>query len=104
MRILYIIGQSTGGLPHYTAELANAVAKHADVAVMKPTETSTDELFAEEVTVIDAFDSIGVSMPQLHSLGVNPIELLRGIHSYNNLKRIRPTQTSSMTRRTYSYR
>jgi glycosyltransferase involved in cell wall biosynthesis len=89
MHVLYIIGQSTGGLPHYTAELANGVAEHAEVTVMKPTETSADELFAEEVTVIEAFDSIGVSMPKLHSLNVNPLELLRGILSYNNLKRIR---------------
>ena len=89
MHVLYIIGQSTGGLPHYTAELANGVANHAEVTVMKPTETSADELFAEEVNIIESFDSIGVSMPQLHSLDVNPLELLRGILSYNNLKRIR---------------
>jgi glycosyltransferase involved in cell wall biosynthesis len=91
MHVLYIIGQSTGGLPHYTAELANAVARHADATIMKPKETSADELFAEEVDVIEAFDSIGVSMPKLHSLNVNPLELFRGVLSYNNLKRIRQT-------------
>jgi hypothetical protein len=42
MKILYIIGQSEGGLPHYTAELANNVLRYAEVTVMKPSKTDGD--------------------------------------------------------------
>ncbi|MDS0295305.1 glycosyltransferase family 4 protein [Halogeometricum luteum] len=89
MHVLYIVGQSTGGLPHYTAELANAVSEHADVTVMKPAETTADDLFDEEVTLIDAFDHLGVSMPQLYKLDVNPLDFARGFLSYRNVKRLR---------------
>lgn len=89
MHVLYLVGQSTGGLPHYTAELANAVSKHADVTVMKPTETSADGLFDDDVELIDAFDQLGVSMPQLYSFDVNPLDFLRGFLSYRNVRKIR---------------
>lgn len=88
MRVLYIIGQNAGGLPHYTAELANAVVEHADVTVMKPVETTADDLFVDEVDLVESFRSISVSMPNIYKLRVNPIEFARGILSYNNLKRI----------------
>lgn len=89
MHVLYIVGQDTGGLPHYTAELANAVAEHADVTVMKPVQTSADDMFDENVTVVNAFDSLGISMPKLYSLDVDPYEFFRGVLSYDNMKRIR---------------
>ncbi|QCJ48541.1 glycosyltransferase family 4 protein [Haloprofundus sp. MHR1] len=86
MHVAYVVGQSTGGLPHYTAELANAVSKHAEVTVLKPDKTSADDLFDDEVEVIDAFKPISVSMPQLYSFEVNPFDFVRGIRSYDNLK------------------
>ena len=87
MRVLYIIGQNAGGLPHYTAELANAVVEHAEVTVMKPIETTADDLFVEEIDIVEPFRSISVSMPNIYNLNVNPFEFARGILSYNNLKR-----------------
>lgn len=88
MHVLYIMGQSTGGLPHYTAELANAVSAHADVTVLKPTTTSADDLFDDDVDVIEAFAPLGVSMPEIYRFEVSPTRLLRGILSYNQLKDI----------------
>lgn len=82
------MGQSTGGLPHYTAELANAVSAHAEVTVLKPTTTSADDLFNDRVNVIDAFAPLGVSMPEIYRFEVNPLRLARGILSYNQLKDI----------------
>jgi glycosyltransferase involved in cell wall biosynthesis len=89
MHVLYIVGQSSGGLPHYTAELANAVAAHADVTVLKPEETSADDLFDDGVEVVDAFEPISVSMPKLYSMDVNPLDFVRGLLSYDQVKRIR---------------
>lgn len=89
MHVVYLVGQSTGGLPHYTAELANAMTQYADVTVMKPAETTADDLFDDDVELIDAFDPIGVSMPQLYSFDVNPLDFVRGFLSYNNVKRIK---------------
>lgn len=88
MHVLYLIGQNSGGLPHYSAELANAVAKTADVTVMKPTETTADDMFDEGVELVDAFESISVSMPKLYRFDVDPAEFLRGIASFDNVKRI----------------
>lgn len=89
MHVLYILGQSTGGLPHYTAELANAVAKRADVTVMKPSKTTADELFSSEVDVRNSFEPINLSLPKIYSLDINPFAVIRGMLSYDNLKEIR---------------
>jgi glycosyltransferase involved in cell wall biosynthesis len=91
MKVLYIVGQNAGGLPHYTAELANAVAEHADVTVMKPVNTTGDDVFADEVDLEESFRSISVSMPDIYKLNVNPFEFVRGILSYDNLKSIEET-------------
>lgn len=88
MHVLYIIGQSTGGLPHYAAELANCVADDADVTVFKPTETSADDLFRDDIELVDAFGSIGISMPGLYKFEVNPLDIFRGLYSYDALKDI----------------
>lgn len=93
MKVLYVIGQNAGGLPHYTAELANAMTEHADVTVMKPAETTADDLFADEIEIIEPFRSISVSMPNIYKLDIDPVELFSGLLSYNNLKRIEEIET-----------
>lgn len=87
MHVLYIVGQSSGGLPHYTAQLANAVSDHAEVTVMKPVETSADDLFREDVELIEAFEPLSVSMPNIYKFDVNPFRFLREMWSYDNLRR-----------------
>lgn len=93
MKVLYIIGQNAGGLPHYTAELANAMTEHADVTVMKPSETTADDMFVDDVKLVEAFSSISVSMPNIYKLNVDPIELFRGLLSYRNLKQVEEIDT-----------
>lgn len=88
MHVLYVIGQGEGGLPHYTAELANAVATHHDVTVMKPTETTADGLFDAAVDVLEPFRSIDLSMSKLHSRNLDPRTVLEGVCSYDALERI----------------
>lgn len=60
MKIVYILVTSWGGIPHYTAELANAVSKYVDIVVIKPRD-SNDELFSEDVEVINAFEPLHFS-------------------------------------------
>ncbi|MFC7130243.1 glycosyltransferase family 4 protein [Haloferax chudinovii] len=88
MHVLYIVGQSTGGLPHYAAELANSVANSAEVTVFKPTETSADDLFRDDIELVNAFDPIGISMPGLYKLDINPLNIFRGLYSYSAVKEI----------------
>ncbi|WP_284032464.1 glycosyltransferase family 4 protein [Halobaculum lipolyticum] len=88
MRVLYLLGQGDGGLAHYTAELANAVAADHEVIVLKPTETDADEHFDDAVTVVDAFEPIGITMPRIHSFEVDPVAALRGLRSYTAVRRV----------------
>ena len=88
MRILYLIGQGEGGLPHYTAELANAVSTDHDVIVMKPEQSTADELFDPAVDVREPFQSIDVSMSKIYNREVSPTAALRGMASYREMRRI----------------
>lgn len=88
MRILYLIGQGEGGLPHYTAELANAVSNHHDVVVMKPERSSADEFFDPSVDVREPFQSIDVSMSKIYNREVSPTAFLRGMASYRKMRAI----------------
>jgi len=54
MKVTYILPISWGGIPHYTAELANAVSKYTDVKVIKPVD-SNDDLFSSNLEVINGF-------------------------------------------------
>ncbi|WP_312907605.1 glycosyltransferase [Natronosalvus caseinilyticus] len=80
------MGQDSGGLPHYTAELANAVSQHADVTVLKATETSAEGLFDPAVEVIEAFESTDISMQNIFELNLNVRKNLTGLYSFKNLR------------------
>ncbi len=88
MELLYLVTQNTGGFPHYAAELANATARHANVTVLKPEETTADDVFSEDVRVIDAFEPLSLSLPELYNYEFNVRENLRAMYSYRNLKRV----------------
>lgn len=88
MKVVYPLAVADGGLPHYAAELANAVAETEDVVVLKPTETSADDVFADAVEVVDAFDPPQVSIPDIYRLDVNPLDVLRSLRSYTALDTI----------------
>ena len=85
MRIIYILPISWGGIPHYAAELANAVSKYADVVVLKPKD-SNDELFSEYVKVINVFKPVHFSRKQKIS-AFSPKNII-SFFSFRNIKLI----------------
>lgn len=86
MNVVYVVGQNAGGLPHYTAELANALADSTTVTVIKPDASTADDLFDDGVDVRNVLRPLNLSMPKLYNLQFDPMETVRGIASYNNLK------------------
>lgn len=91
MRVVYIVGQGEGGLPHYTAELANAVAAHdavSEVLVLKPRQTDADGMFASRVDVLEPFRSLGITLSKLYRRSVDPVSVLRAVVSYREVKQI----------------
>jgi glycosyltransferase involved in cell wall biosynthesis len=89
MKVAYVLSQNKGGLPHYAAELANAVSRHADVIVFKPTKTSADAVFSDDVETVDVFESMSISIPDMYKLDFDVSNNLRALFSYRNLKRVR---------------
>ena len=85
MKIAYILPISWGGIPHYTAELANAVSKYADVTVLKPKDPN-DELFSGDVKVINAFKPMHFSRKQKVS-AISPKNIV-SLFSFRNIKLI----------------
>jgi glycosyltransferase involved in cell wall biosynthesis len=83
MKILYLLPVSWGGIPHYTAELANAVSKYANVMVFKP-EDSNDRLFSENVTIVKVFKSVCFSRERLVS--TFSLDNLKSFFSYKNIR------------------
>ncbi|ADJ14076.1 glycosyltransferase family 4 protein [Halalkalicoccus jeotgali] len=88
MEIAYVLSQNSGGLPHYAAQLANAVAKHADVTVFKPEETTADDVFSEDVRVLNTFESMNISLPELRKFNFDVRRNLKALASYKNLRLI----------------
>ena len=89
MHVVYVIGQDSGGLPHYTAELANAVAEHADVTVLKPTETTADELFDDDVDLLEVFSPLELSTTRIYRGEISPRRVFDGLRSYDAVEAIR---------------
>lgn len=89
MKVAYVLSQNKGGLPHYAAELANAVSRHAEVVVFKPAETSADEVFSDDIETVNLFNNMNISIPDMYKLDFDITNNLRGLFSYRNLKRIR---------------
>jgi hypothetical protein len=89
MQVAFVISQDQGGLPHYAAELANAVSKSADVLVFKPTETTADDMFDDSVTLVEAFRPAELSLAHMRKEGVKPLTILRGLASYRSLRQVR---------------
>lgn len=88
MHVAYIMGQNSGGLPHYTAELANAVAKQVDVTVLKPDETTADDVFDDDVNIVNAFEPTDISMQNIFDLNLNIYKNSKGLLSYRNIRQM----------------
>lgn len=82
VRILYILPVNWGGIPHYTAELANAMANYAEVVVLKP-KGSNDQLFSNRVKVINAFEPL--SLTKGHEKNAISISNLKNLLSYSKI-------------------
>ena len=85
MKVAYVLAQAKGGLAHYTAELANAVADHAEVTVLKPIDSSADGLFSEEVHVVDAFEPLEITNAGIHRGDLQVRKNLAAMRSYANV-------------------
>ena len=88
MRVVYVLGTSRGGLPHYTAELANAVSNYADVIVIKPKKTTADDIFSDKVEVIDAFKPLDISFVDIYKMRAFSLNNLKNFLSYHNTELI----------------
>lgn len=88
MKIAYVLSQNSGGLPHYAAQLANAVADHADVTVLKAEETTADDVFSDEVRVLNTFKSMNISLPELYNFNFDIRRNMKALASYRNLRLI----------------
>lgn len=89
MHVAYVLGQDSGGLPHYTAELANAVAEHATVTVLKPASTTADGLFDDDVELLEVFSPLELSTTRIYRGEVSPRRVLAGLRSYDAVEAIR---------------
>lgn len=89
MKVVYVLPISWGGTPHYVAELANAVAKYADVIVIKPKDPH-DNLFSEDVKLINAFKPLmltkGYEKKAFSLANINSLFSYRNIQLINKLK------------------
>jgi glycosyltransferase involved in cell wall biosynthesis len=57
MKILYILPYNWGGIPHYTAEIANAVSKYEEVVVLGGKNINV-EYFSKNIKIYKIFDEL----------------------------------------------
>lgn len=57
MKIIYVLPINWGGIPHYAAELANAVSKYEEVIIIKSNSVN-DNLFSKKIQIINAFSPL----------------------------------------------
>jgi len=88
LKVVYVLPTSVGGLPHYVAELANAIANYVDVTVIKPTKTTADNIFSERVKIINAFRPFTISFASL-AKGKISFTSIKNMISYNSVKIIK---------------
>jgi|Deesub1362A_J573_1020465.scaffolds.fasta_scaffold00052_94 glycosyltransferase involved in cell wall biosynthesis len=85
MKVVYPLTVSWGGIPHYTAELANAVSSYVDVVVLKPKDEN-DRIFNKNVQIIHAFKPITFSRGNL--LRAFTLGNISNFASYRNIYRV----------------
>lgn len=83
--VLYILPYDWGGMPQYTAEIANAVAKNADVTVIGSNNMPVD-YFSKKIKIIKLFDCLNFSMNHLGKVFV--LQNLFALISFRRIKTI----------------
>ena len=86
MKVVYVLTTNKGGLPHYTAELANAVSKYAEVTVIKPTQTTADDIFSDKIEIIEVFKPMDISVVDIYKQNIDILNNIIGFLSYKNIK------------------
>ena len=90
MKIVYILPYDLVGMPHYTAELANAVSKYADVTVIG-SKGINNEYFAKNIKVIRLFDIINFSANNLiKSASLKNIHAFISFRGINIIDQLKP--------------
>jgi glycosyltransferase involved in cell wall biosynthesis len=85
MKVAYVLTTGRGGLPHYTAELANAVSNYAEVTVIKPAETTADDVFSDKIGIINAFKSTTLSYVDIYKSTAFSFKNIKGLLSYRKI-------------------
>lgn len=85
MKVLYILPYNWGGIPHYTAEIANAVSKYEEVVVLGGKDINT-KYFDENIKVYKIFQELQFSNKSLIKL--ISIRNLRSMASFKNISLI----------------
>ncbi|MDN7025352.1 glycosyltransferase family 4 protein [Methanoculleus sp. FWC-SCC1] len=89
MKIVYVLPVSWGGIVHYTAELANAMAKIEDVVVIKA-QDENDNLFSSDVQVYNLFKPFNFDRTSSRSLvSLLSYKNMRALLSYKKLRCIK---------------
>jgi glycosyltransferase involved in cell wall biosynthesis len=86
VKVLYVVPYDWGGLPHYTAELANAISRHAEVTVLG-SKGIKESYFSKDIEIVKIFDKLNFSFNEL-SRAISPKGLL-GLLSFKNIKIIK---------------
>jgi glycosyltransferase involved in cell wall biosynthesis len=89
MDIILVLTTGEGGIPHYTAELANSLQERGNtVTVLKPEETTGDEFFNNEITLNNWFTNPNVSFANIAEADVSISELYSACASLRKLSDI----------------
>lgn len=85
MRVVYILPYDWGGMPHYTAEVANALANHVEVYVIGSKRINAD-YFSDKIHIIKAFNPLDFTMN--HLKGALSAKTIQGFISYKAIREI----------------
>jgi glycosyltransferase involved in cell wall biosynthesis len=90
MKVAYILPYDWGGMPHYTAELANGVSKYADVTVIG-SEGINSSYFSKDVHIIKVFRKVDFSIDRIiKSLSLTNLINLASYKDIKVLKELDP--------------
>lgn len=90
MKILYILPYDWAGMPHYTAELANAVSKYEDVTVVGSRQIN-ENYYNDNVKIIKLFKPIDFSTSYVKTLqNLNNVLGLLSFYKIRKIDTIKP--------------
>jgi glycosyltransferase involved in cell wall biosynthesis len=107
MNIVLVLTTGEGGLPHYTAELANALSKQErhDISVILPEKSSADGYFSDRVQLHRWFRNPEISFPKISNLEISPRKVMKSTASFRNIAKVRSLEPDIIhfTHKPHSY-